>query len=98
MQLHDTKSAIKASKKISGKVPVPLQRFHNALFFLETWQRKLKLAQTKVKKYRKIVARYEKIYDVARGVKGQPKGRSYDLKTYDDQGGNGGRSEENVDG
>jgi len=62
MNLKDIRTAIKASKRISGKAPVPLLNYQGALFLLKQWQFKLKLAQTKVKKYQKQVKRYEKKY------------------------------------
>ena len=62
MKLKDLRIAIKASKRMGGKVPAPLLNYQRAQFRFEQWQRKLKLAQTKVKKYRKQVTRYNKIY------------------------------------
>ena len=63
MNLKDIRIAIKAAKRLSGgQAPVPLLNYQRAQFFLDAWTRKAKLAQTKIKKYRKQVNRYQKLY------------------------------------
>lgn len=62
MKYTDLKTAVAASKRVTGKAPITLRNYRDSLWFLEQWQKKLKLAQTKVKKYRKQCKRYEKIF------------------------------------
>jgi thiamine kinase-like enzyme len=63
MNLKDIRTAIKAAKRVSGgRVPVPLLNYQSAQFYLDQWMRKAKLAQTKIKRYRRMVKRYQKLY------------------------------------
>lgn len=58
------RTAIAASRKLGKKPGIVLTRYHRALFLLKHWQKQIKTAQTKVKKYRRIVKRYKKKLEV----------------------------------
>jgi len=58
--LKEINTAIKATKRLGEKPPIFLLRFKAALEYEMAWLRKRKLAETKLKKYRKRVKYYEK--------------------------------------
>lgn len=60
MTLHDVKSAIALCKRTGVKPPITLVRYQRVLELLTQWQRKAKLAQTKVRIYRRKAKHYEK--------------------------------------
>jgi hypothetical protein len=57
--MHDLESAIRAAKRLGVRPPLTLVRHQKALHYLQGWQRKAKLAATKVKCYRRKVRYYE---------------------------------------
>lgn len=59
-RLAQIEQAIKTVKRLGGKPPSVLIRYRRVLVLLASWQRKRKMAETKVKKYARIVRRYDK--------------------------------------
>lgn len=60
MTLKQINDAIKATKRIGCKPSLFLTRCQRALEYEALWLRKRKLAETKLKKYRKRVKYYER--------------------------------------
>ncbi len=60
MTLKEINAAIRGTKRMHEKPPLFLLRFKAALEYEVMWLRKRKLAETKLKKYRKRVKYYEK--------------------------------------
>ena len=60
MTLKEINAAIRGTKRMGHKVPIFLVRFKAALEYERQWVRKRKLAETKLKKYRRKVVYYQK--------------------------------------
>jgi len=66
-ELHQVLTAIKAAKRLGSKPSKRLLRYRVALGRLREWERKKKLAGTKLKKYQQIVKRYRKVFGEGHG-------------------------------
>lgn len=60
-KLQQLDAVVRVTRRIGGKVPVRIRRYHKALQSLKWWSRKGRMAQTKVKKYDRICRRYERL-------------------------------------